>query len=99
MDLVNYLDNQLADGRRVIVGIGRDAPGYWGKNLNGDYATDHFAVVDHSVNNGNHFLDPGSRSMNIGMSPYNVFRLNKGLYTGYSYGRYPMTVTWIGINK
>ncbi len=94
-----YLDNQLAGGRRVIVEVGREASGYWGRNLNGDFTTDHFVVVDSSTSGGYHFLDPGVSKMNLGASLNNVFSLKKaGLYTGRSY-RKPMTITWIGKNK
>lgn len=94
-----YLDQQLAMHRPVIVGVGRWVDGYWGKNLNGDFTTDHFVVV-YLVENGNyHFLDPGTRNSASGKNPNNIFRLGTdGLYKGKSYGS-PMTISWIGLNK
>jgi RHS repeat-associated protein len=94
-----YLEEQLTMNRPVIVGVGRDLAGYWGKNTNGDFTTDHFVVIDKMVADGYHFLDPGSRKQSSGTSPNNIFKLgSNGLYTGKSYGA-PMTITWIGRNK
>ncbi len=93
-----YLNQQLSLNRSVIVGVGRNLAGYWGMNLNGDFTTDHFVIVDHLESDGYHFLDPGTRYPAIGTSANNVFRLGaNGLYSGSSYGA-PMTITWIGFN-
>ena len=75
---------------------------YWndGKKggKNGGMA-DHFVVIDNPTNGGYHFLEPGSRFEEPGISPHNIFYLGSdGLYTGRSYGK-PMTITWIGWNK
>ena len=96
---IQYLNNQLSEGNRTIVGVGRHIPKYFGKNLNGDFTTDHFVTVDGVSGGGYHFLDPGTSNSNAGISPNNIFRLgSNGLYTGRSYGS-PMTITWIGFNK
>jgi len=93
------LNSQLAKGRPVIVGVGRHAAGYWDNNANGDYTTDHFVVINNSVNEGYHFLDPGTHHEGPGTSPKNIFYLRSdGLYTGKSFGL-PMTITWIGLNR
>jgi len=94
-----YLNQQLLQNRPVIVGVGRNLAGYWGKNKNGDFTTDHFVVIDNPTNGGYHFLDPGSHYEESGASPKNIFQLGSDdLYTGKSYGA-PLTITWIGWNK
>lgn len=96
---IQYLNEQLSEGNPTIVGVGRHSPKYFGRNINGDFTTDHFVVVDRISSTGYHFLDPGTNNLNAGTSPNNLFRLGEnGLYTGRSYGS-PMTITWIGFNK
>lgn len=99
---LNYLNQQLDQGKKVIVGVQRLQSIYWNDGImggkNGGMA-DHFVIVDKPVNGGYHFNDPGTLNPYKGTSPNNVFRLgNNGLYTGSSFGK-PMTISWIGLNR
>ena len=99
---LDYLNQQLEQNKRVIVGVQRLQSEYWNGGIKGGKnggMADHFVVIDNTVSGGYHFLEPGTRFEYKGISPHNIFSIgNNGLYTGSSIGK-PMTISWIGLNR
>jgi len=78
-----YIDQQLEEGRPVIVGVDHKV----GTTYNADHTTDHFVVVvEKNIDSAGkiyyRFFDPYTRHMERGISPNNKLYLNGNTATG-----------------